>query len=89
MYICYVMSSNSKNIGRDFIIGIATIIGLAFLWIIISRFINDLKKSTSSDIISEEGKKILSNPKQRIKLREAVNHYHQTGSWEKLDEVSG
>ena len=67
---------------------ILVILGTLLIFGIIIKWLNDIKKNTSSDIVSEEGQAILQDPDKREKLREAIDHYHQKGTWEKLEEIS-
>lgn len=39
-------------------------------------------------LISKEGYEILAHPEKRKLLREAIEHYHKTGSWEMLDKIN-
>ncbi len=72
------MENKEKNI---FLI-ILTIIGVALVVAIISKIIRDLKNNSSSELISEEGKKILNDPAKRAILRDAIDEYHRSGHWD-------
>lgn len=63
-------------------------LGLAFVVAFIVTIVKDVRKNTSSDIVSDEGKAILSDEKKRKKLTAAIEHYHKTGTWDKLAEVA-
>lgn len=39
-------------------------------------------------LISKEGYEILTHPEKRKLLREAIDYYHKTGSWEMLDKIN-
>lgn len=39
-------------------------------------------------LISKEGYEILAHPEKRKLLREAIDYYHKTGSWEMLDKIN-
>lgn len=55
--------------------------------LIISKLLKDLKKSNKDDIVSEEGQNILSDPKKRVILRNAIEQYHQKGNWDGLNNL--
>ena len=67
---------------------VLTVITVIFAVSLISKFLNDLKKSSSDDIVSEEGKDILNDPKKRVILRDAIEQYHQKGNWDGLNELN-
>jgi hypothetical protein len=75
---------NSTSLFTKFL----AILGLAFVVSFIVTIVKDVRKNTSSDIISDEGKAILSDEKKRKKLTAAIEHYHKTGNWDKLAEVA-
>lgn len=77
------MNSNEKN----FFYILFTAIGVIFILSLISEFYKGFRKTTNSELVSEEGKIILQDIGKRKKLREAVNHYHKEGNWDKLKEV--
>ncbi len=47
-----------------------------------------LKHLSGPDIITDEGWEILHHPEKRKLLRQAIEHYHKTGSWEMLDKIN-
>jgi hypothetical protein len=51
------------------------------------KIAKDIKKNTSTEIISKEGFEILKDETKRTKLREAVDNYHETGKWDKLENI--
>jgi hypothetical protein len=55
----------------------------------ILRLIEKLLKHLSGpNLITDEGYEILNHPEKRKLLREAIEHYHKTGSWELLDKIN-
>jgi hypothetical protein len=56
----------------------------------IRKLIQRIKKyyREENSLISDEGWEILAHPEKRILLREAIEHYHKTGSWELLDKIN-
>jgi hypothetical protein len=72
------MEEKDKNI---FLI-ILSLIGVFLFVSIISKIASNLKKYPKSDLISEEGKKILNDPQKREKLRNAIEEYHRSGKWD-------
>ena len=55
----------------------------------ILRLIEKLLKHLSGpNLITDEGYEILAHPEKRKLLREAIEHYHKTGSWELLDKIN-
>ena len=48
--------------------------------------INNFYQEENS-LISREGHEILAHPEKRKLLREAIEHYKKTGSWELLDKI--
>jgi hypothetical protein len=66
---------------------VLTVIGVLFLLSLIMKIAKDIKKNTSTEIISKEGFEILKDETKRTKLREAVDNYHETGKWDKLENI--
>lgn len=62
-------------------------LGVAALFMLISAIVKDVKKNTSSDVVSDEGKEILGDAEKRKKLQAAVDHYKKEGNWDLLHEV--
>ncbi len=85
-YIC-IMKSSSQTSESNFLMGILAIIGVLFIVSLIVKLAKDFQKNTSTEIISKEGIEILRDNSKRVKLRDAVDQYHQTGNWDGLDKV--
>lgn len=46
-------------------------------------FFKIIGKKTSTDIISDDARRVLENQSEAKRLREAIDTYHITGDWEK------
>lgn len=87
----YVNLSNNlsmKESKKNIIDLILIAFGVVILFYIFKRFFIDIKETVSSDLLSDEGKKILNDPIKREMLSDAVDHYHETGRWDTLENVS-
>jgi hypothetical protein len=60
-----------------------SILGVFAFFLIIKHFFCVFFKRTETNIISDEGIKILENPDKKQDLRKAVDEYHRTGDWSK------
>ena len=81
------MSKANKSDDNTIMV-ILAILGVLIIAAIISRMFKDIKKNTTSDIVSEQGKKVLGDPAKRENLRKAVEHFHQEGNWDLLPKVN-
>lgn len=79
-------STKTNNINPVTIV--LTLLGVIVLVTFLSKLIQDIRKNTSNDIISEEGQKLLGDSKKREDLRKAVEHYHKQGNWDLLEELA-
>ena len=62
--------------------------GLYSIVILLSRIVNffiKLHHETKTEVISQKGLKIVSDPKKALRLREIIYKYHSTGYWDKLE----
>ncbi len=80
--------SNVESNKSDVLTTVITILGIAFVVALVSDLIKDVRKNTSSDIVSDEGKEILGDKEKREKLQAAVDHYHKEGNWDLLHKVA-
>ena len=80
------MANESQE--KEFWATILTVITVILAVSLISKFFKDLKKNSSDDIVSEEGKDILNDPKKRVILRDAIDKYHQEGNWDVLEKLN-
>lgn len=81
------MSKANKSDDNVLMIVLA-ILGVLIIASLISRLLKDIKKNTASDIVSDQGKKVLGDPAKREDLRKAVEHYHKEGNWDLLPKVN-
>lgn len=81
------MSKANKSDDNVLMIVLA-ILGVLIIASLISRLLKDIKKNTASDIVSDQGKKVLGDPTKREDLRKAVEHYHKEGNWDLLPKVN-
>ncbi len=81
------MSKANKSDDNTIMV-ILAILGILIIAAIISRIFKDIKKNTTSDIVSEQGKKVLGDPAKRENLRKAVEHFHKEGNWDLLPKVN-
>jgi hypothetical protein len=81
------MNSTAKSSETNILMVVLTVIGVLFLLSLIMKIAKDIKKNTSTEIISKEGFEILKDETKRTKLREAVDNYHETGKWDKLENI--
>lgn len=81
------MSKANKSDDNVLMIVLA-ILGVLIIASLISRLLKDIKKNTASDIVSDQGKKVLGDPDKRENLRKAVEHYHKEGNWDLLPKVN-
>ncbi len=81
------MSKANKSDDNTIMV-ILAILGVLIIAAIISRMFKDIKKNTTSDIVSEQGKKVLGDPAKRENLRKAVEHFHKEGNWDLLPKVN-
>lgn len=81
------MSKANKSDDNVLMIVLA-ILGVLIIASLISRLFKDIKKNTASDIVSDQGKKVLGDPAKRENLRKAVEHYHKEGNWDLLPKVN-
>lgn len=81
------MSKVNKS-NDNILLVVLTVLGVLIIVGLISKLWKDIKENTASDIVSDQGKKILGNPTKRENLRKAVEHYHQEGNWDLLSKVN-
>lgn len=80
------MSANTNR--SEFWATFLTVITIILAASLIAKFFKDLKRSSSDDIVSEEGKDILNDPEKRVILRNAIDQYHEKGNWDGLNELN-
>lgn len=78
------MQSNSSEKSFDFLSAIIAAVAIVFTISFLSKLFKDTSGKDDKDIVSDEGKKILSDPTKRKLLNEAIDHFHKEGNWEKL-----
>jgi hypothetical protein len=74
------MDSNKSTL--DSLLGILGILSLVAVAYHTYKTIAD---KTETNVISDKALKVLQDPKQAEKLREAVDKYHDTGDWSKTE----
>lgn len=67
---------------------VLAILGVLIIANLISKLLKDIKENTASDIVSDQGRRVLGDPTKRESLRKAVEHYHKEGNWDLLPNVN-
>lgn len=81
------MSQVNKSHDNVLMIVLA-ILGVLIIANLISKLLKDIKENTASDIVSDQGRRVLGDPTKRESLRKAVEHYHKEGNWDLLPNVN-
>lgn len=81
------MSRESNNV-KNLLTIVSTILGFIVLYKIFSELKKDVNENTSTDIVSDEGREVLSDSKKRDSLRKAIEHYHKEGNWDLLSKIN-
>lgn len=58
------------------VIGVVSIVALTI------HLINNIKKSTETKLISQDGYNAIQDPKKAKKLRKVIDDYHKNGQWD-------
>lgn len=82
------MALKNKKEETDYGTIILSVIGLTVVIAMLSDLFKDVKKNTSSDVVSDEGKEILGDARKRENLQAAVDHYRKEGNWDLLHKVA-
>jgi hypothetical protein len=73
--------NNNKNL-FDSLIGV---FGVIALFAIIYNTFKTIANKTETNVISDKALKAIQNPDEAIKLRKAIDEYHETGDWSKTE----
>jgi|TARA_B110000091_G_C13519615_1_gene351891 hypothetical protein len=73
--------NNNKNL-LDSVIGV---FGVIASFAILYNTIKTIANNTETNVISDNALEAIQNPEEAIKLRKAIDSYHETGDWSKTD----
>lgn len=78
-------TTNTKDSETPIIEQLANYIGVIAAVGAIFYFFKIIGKKTSTDIISDDARRVLENKSEAKRLREAIDTYHITGDWGKTE----
>lgn len=76
-------SSNTNKVLGAVAIGAAVALIVAGL----IKLFKDYAEDKDEQLISDEGKDILNDPKRKKNLEKAIQHYKEEGNWDLLEKV--
>lgn len=75
------------NNNKSLIDSLVGVLGVVTLTVIVYNAIKSITNKTETNVISDKALKVIKEPEEAIKLRKAIDKYHETGDW-KDTEIS-